>query len=49
MGIKQEIDAVILGLQAIINVILVIDPNAKENVVLIEVNKVINLLKSLGL
>lgn len=49
MGLKVELDAVLGALQAIIGLVEHIDPQAAQNPVVIELQKVINLLKSLGL
>lgn len=49
MNIKDEVSIVLDALQAILNLIEQIDPNAKNNIVFIEIQKVISILKSLGL
>lgn len=49
MGIKDEIGIVVDGIQTIINLVERVDPNAANNVVVIELQKVIDILKALGL
>ncbi len=48
MGIKDEIAIVVNAVEGIIAVVEKIDPAAANNIVVIELTKVLNLLKALG-
>jgi len=49
MGIKDEISIVVDGIQTILNLVKRIDPDEANNIVVIELQKVIDILKTLGL